>query len=136
MIRVVILGSDISALKCAHSILDQNPLTEVKVYTEDAEVGFPEAPELDELVLEEVLPSIPSNWYSSIPLGIDQNTPSRVAGAWLSKAMAIHLTSRGGEFNLRTMILNIDEEQQEISFRGGGSDPFGVDKYDELYDFR
>ena len=134
--RVAILGSSMPALEYAHNTLDKTPTTRVTVYTEDAEVGFPETPVSEELVLSKVIDSIPSNWYSSIPDGIDWNTPSTNASSWLSKSMAIRLASRGGRFLLRTIILNIDEDRQEVSFRGGGSAPFGVDEYDELQDFR
>ena len=134
--RVAILGSSVPALEYAHNTLDKTPSTRVTVYTEDAEVGFPETPVSEELVLSEVMDSIPSNWYSSIPDGIDWNIPSTSANSWLSKSMAIRLASRGGRFLLRTIILNIDEDRQEVSFRGGGSAPFGVDEYDELQDFR
>ena len=134
--RVAILGSSLPALEYAHNTLDKTPSTRVTVYTEDAEVGFPETPLSEELVLSEVMDSIPSNWYSSIPDGIDWNIPSTSASSWLSKSMAIRLASRGGRFLLRTIILNIDEDRQEVSFRGGGSAPFGVDEYDELQDFR
>ena len=134
--RVAILGSSLPALEYAHNTLDKTPSTRVTVYTEDAEVGFPETPVSEELVLSEVMGSIPSNWYSSIPDGIDWNIPSTSASSWLSKSMAIRLASRGGRFLLRTIILNIDEDRQEVSFRGGGSAPFGVDEYDELQDFR
>ena len=134
--RVAILGSSMPALEYAHNTLDKTPSTRVTIYTEDAEVGFPETPVSEELVLREVMDSIPSNWYSSIPDGIDRNIPSTNANSWLSKSMAIRLASRGGRFLLRTIILNIDEDRQEVSFRGGGSAPFGVDEYDELQDFR
>ena len=134
--RVAILGSSMPALEYAHNTLDKTPSTRVTVYTEDAEVGFPETPVSEELVLSEVMGSIPSNWYSSIPDGIDWNIPSTSANSWLSKSMAIRLASRGGRFLLRTIILNIDEDRQEVSFRGGGSAPFGVEEYDELQDFR
>ena len=80
--------------------------------------------------------SIPSNRYSSIPEGIDWNTPSTSANSWLSKSMAIRLASRGGRFLLRTIVLNIDEDRQEVSFRGGGVVSSGVEPYDELQDFR
>ena len=99
-------------------------------------MGFPETPVLEELVMSEALDSIPSNWYSSIPEGIDWNTPSTSASSWLSKSMAIRLASRGGRFLLRTIILNIDEDRQEVSFRGGGMVRSGVESYDELHDFR
>ena len=134
--RVAILGSSLPALEYAHNTLDKTPSARITLYTEDAEVGFPETPVSEELVLSEVMDSIPSNWYSSIPDGIDWNIPSTSASSWLSKSMAIRLASRGGRFLLRTIILNIDEDRQEVSFRGGGSTPFGVEEYDELQDFR
>ena len=136
MIDIAILGSSIPALECAHTTLDETPSARVTVYTEDAEVGFPEVPVSEELVMSEVLDSIPNNWYSSIPKGIDRNTPSTSANSWLSKSMAIRLASRGGRFLLRTTILNIDEDRREISFRGGGMVRSGVDRYDELHDYR
>ena len=136
MIDIAILGSTKPALEYAHTILDKTPSARVTVYTEDAEVGFPEVPISKELVLNEALDSIPNNWYSSIPEGVDWNTPSTSASSWLSKSMAIRLVSRGGQFLLHTTILNIDEDRQEISFRGGGVVRSGVEPYDELYDFR
>ena len=134
--RVAILGSTILALEHAHNTLDKTPSARVTVYTEDAEVGFPEVPGSEELVLREVMDSIPNNWYSSIPEGIDWNTPSTSANSWLSKSMAIRLASRGARFLLRTIVLNIDEDRQEVSFRGGGMVRSGVESYDELQDFR
>ena len=134
--RVAILGTSMSALEYAHNTLDKTPSTRVTVYTEDAEVGFPETPLSEELVLSEVMDSIPSNWYSSIPDGIDWNIPSTSASSWLSKSMAIRLTSRGGRFHLRTIVFNIDEDRREISFRGGGMVRSGIEPYDELHDFR
>ena len=99
-------------------------------------MGFPERPVSEELLMSEALASIPNNWYSSIPEGIDLNTPSTSANSWLSKSMAIRLASRGGRFLLRTVVLNIDEDRKEISFRGGGAVRSGVEPYDELQDFR
>jgi len=136
MIDIAILGSSIPALEYAHTILDKTPSARVTVYTEDAEVGFPETPVSEELLMSEALDSIPSNWYSLIPEGIDWDTPSTSANSWLSKSMAIRLASRGGRFLLRTIVLNIDEDRREISFRGGGIVRSGVESYDELHDFR
>ena len=124
------------ALEHAHSILDETPTTRVVVYTEEAEIGFPEIPPPEEIILTDALTTIPENWYSTIPMGIDQDTPSKTAHSWLVKSLAIRLASRGAQFFLRTSILEIDEERQEISFRGGGSISSGVEPYDELYDFR
>ena len=134
--HIAILGSSMPALEYAHTTLDKTPSSQITVYTEDAEVGFPETPVLEELVMNHALESIPSNWYSSIPKGIDWNTSSTSANSWLSKSMAIRLASRGAQFLLRTTILKIDEDRREISFRGGGMVRFGVDNYDEMYDFR
>ncbi len=136
MIDIAILGSSMPALECAHTTLDETPSARVTVYTEDAEVGFPSSPVSEELVLSEAMDSIPSNWYSSIPEGIDWDTPSTSANSWLSKSMAIRLASRGGQFLLHTTVLNIDEDRREISFRGGGMVRSGVESYDELHDFR
>ena len=136
MIQIAILGSTKTALEYAHTTLDKTPSARVTVYTEDAEVGFPEVPISEELVLNEALDSIPNNWYSSIPEGVDWTTPSTSASSWLSKSMAIRLVSRGGQFLLHTTILNIDEDRREISFRGGGMVRSGVDRYDELHDYR
>ena len=136
MIQIAILGSTKTALEYAHTTLDKTPSARITVYTEDAEVGFPEVPLSEELVMSELIDSIPNNWYSSIPEGIDRKTPSTSANSWLSKSMAIRLASRGGRFLLRTTILNIDEDRREISFRGGGIVRFGMESYDELHDFR
>jgi hypothetical protein len=135
-VNIAILGSPKVALEHAHSILDETPTARVVVYSEEAEIGFPEIPTSEEIVLTDTLTAIPENWYSTIPIGIDQDIPSKTAYSWLVKLLAIQLASRGAEFLLRTTILDIDEERQEISFRGGGLVGSGVESYDELYDFR
>ena len=134
--NIAILGSPKVALEHAHSILDETPTARVVVYTEEAEIGFPEIPVSEEIILTDALTTIPENWYSTIPVGIDQDIPSKTAHSWLVKLLAIRLASRGTQFLLRTRILEIDEDRQEISFRGGGSIGSGVEPYDELYDFR
>ncbi|RZP08803.1 MAG: hypothetical protein EVA35_03650 [Candidatus Poseidoniales archaeon] len=134
--NIAILGSSKMALEHAHSILDETSIARVVVYTEEAEIGFPEIPYSEEIILTEALTIIPENWYSTIPVGIDQDNPSKTAHSWLIKLLAIRLVSRGARFLLRTRILEIDEDRQEISFRGGGSIGSGVEPYDELYDFR
>ena len=133
---IAILGSPKVALEHAHSILDETPTARVVIYTEEAEIGFPEIPLSEEIILTDALTTIPENWYSTIPIGIDQDSPSKTAHSWLVKLLAIRLASRGAQFLLRTTILDIDEDRQEISFRGGGSIGSGAEPYDELYDFR
>ena len=134
--NIAILGSPKVALEHAHSILDETPTARVVVYTEEAEIGFPEIPLSEEIILTDALTTIPENWYSTIPIGIDQDSPSKTAHSWLVKLLAIKLASRGAQFLLRTTILEIDEDRQEISFRGGGSIGSGVEPYDDFYDFR
>ena len=124
------------ALEHGHSILDETSTARVVVYTEEAEIGFPEIPYSEEIILTEALTTIPENWHSTIPVGIDQDNPSKTAYSWLVKLLAVRLASRGAQFLLRTRILEIDEDRREISFRGGGSIGSGVEPYDELYDFR
>ena len=133
---IAILGSPKVALEHAHSILDETPTARVVIYTEEAEIGFPEIPLSEEIILTDALTTIPENWYSTIPVGIDQDIPSKTAHSWLVKLLAIRLASRGAQFLLRTTILEIDEDRREISFRGGGIVRSGVEPYDELYDFR
>ena len=133
---MAILGSPKMALEYAHSIFDKTPSAQVIIYTEEAEIGFPEIPFSEKVMLSEALATIPENWYSTIPNGIDQDIPSRTAHSWLTKSLAIRLASRGAQFFLRTTILEIDEKRQEISFRGGGLVSSGVSSYDILSDFR
>ena len=136
MNRIVILGSSLEALQQGHMSLDENISAKITIYTEDAEPGFPDVGVFEEVELEESLISIPEGWVASIPSVVGREEPSAVAYSWLCKAMAIRLAERGVRFQLRTSILGIDDKRQEISFRGGGRVPFGVDCYDELYDYR
>ena len=136
MTQVAILGSTIEALEQAHSILDKSPSSQITIYTEDAEVGFPEPPSLEELILRVKLDSIPEAWVSNIPNTINPDLASTTAASWLCKSMAVRLAMRGVRFLLRTSILDVETNQCEISFRGGGLVGSGVDSYDELHDFR
>ena len=117
-------------------ILDEDMFAQITIYTEDAEPGFPDVEVFEEVDLEESLSSMPDKWIGTIPRIVGSGSSSKVAHSWLCKAMAIRLAERGARFQLRTSILDIDEERGEISFRGGGRVPSGVDRYDELHDFR
>ena len=136
MNRIAILGSSLEALQQGHMSLDENISAKITIYTEDAEPGFPDVGVFEEVELEESLISTPEGWVASIPSVVGREEPSAVAYSWLCKAMAIRLAERGVRFQLRTSILGIDDKRQEISFRGGGRVPSGVDYYDELYDYR
>ena len=136
MNRIAILGSCLEALQQGHMSLDENISTKITIYTEDAEPGFPDVEVFEEVELAESLISIPKGWVGSIPSVVGREEPSALAYSWLCKAMAIRLAERGAQFQLRTSILGIDDKRQEISFRGGGRVPSGVDYYDELYDYR
>ena len=124
------------ALQQGHRSLDGNSSAEITIYTEEAEAGFPDTEVFEETDLEESLSSIPGEWIGLIPRVVERQGPSAVVHLWLCKAMAIRLAERGAQFQLRTAIIGIDDRRQEISFRGGGSVPFGVVEYDELHDFR
>ena len=136
MNQIIVLGSSLEALQRAHAILDEDISTKITIYTEDAEPGFPDMEVFEEVDLEKSLSSMPDKWIGSIPGIVGRGGSSKVAYSWLCKAMAIRLAERGVQFQLRTSILDIDEELGQISFRGGGRVPSGVDRYDELHDFR
>jgi len=134
--RIAILGSSLEALQQGHMSLDENVSAKITIYTEDAEPGFSDVGAFEEVELEQSLISMPMGWVGSIPSVVGREEPSALAYSWLCKAMAIRLAERGAQFQLRTSILGIDDKRQEISFRGGGRVPSGVDYYDELYDYR
>ena len=117
--RIAILGINQESICHAHSILDRDNSALITIYTEDAEAGFSEIPP-EAIILNEVLESISSKWYGHVPEILDRDTPSSTSSSWLVKALAIRLAERGAKFLLHTRISNIDEENQEISFRGGG----------------
>ena len=133
--RVVILGVNQESICQAHSILDKDNRALITIYTEDAEAGFSENPPAA-IILNEVLESISSKWYGLVPEALDRDTPSSTNSSWLVKALAIRLAARGAKFLLHTRISNIDEVNQEISFRGGGQIPSGIQRYDQLLDYR
>ena len=133
--RIVILGISQESLHLAHSILDNDPTTIISIYTEDAEAGFTEDAR-ETIILKDTLNKISSDWYGYIPESVDRDKPSSTSSSWLVKALAIRLAERGTQFLLHTKILDIDEETQEISFRGGGVIPSGTHQYDQMYDFR
>ena len=133
--RIVILGINQESICHAHSILDGDNSALITIYTEDAEAGFSEIPP-EAIILNEVLESISSKWYGLVPEALDRDTPSSTSSSWLVKALAIRLAERGAKFLLHTRISNIDEKNQEISFRGGGQIPSGIQRYDQLLDYR
>ena len=133
--RIAILGINQESICHAHSILDRDNRALITIYTEDAEAGFSENPP-EAIILNEVLESISSKWYGHVPEILDRDTPSSTSSSWLVKALAIRLAERGAKFLLHTRISNIDEENQEISFRGGGQIPSAIQRYHQLLDYR
>ena len=133
--KIAIFGVNLESMTRAHRSLDDDPSNIITVYTEDAEAGFSENP-LEGIVLKDYLQTISKDWYGTIPKSVDYDNASSTSSSWLVKSMSIRLAERGANFLLHTRILEIHEEQQEIHFRGGGQEPSGVHRYDELYDFR
>ena len=62
MNQIAVLGSSLEALQRAHMILDQDMSAKIMIYTEDAEVGFPDAEVFVETDLDEYLSSIPVSY--------------------------------------------------------------------------
>ena len=133
--NIAILGVNLESVKKAHSSLDNDPSNMVTLYTQDAEAGFSENP-LQCIRLDEYLQTVSPDWYGNIPISVDYENESSTSSSWLVKAMSIRLAERGAKFLLHTRILEIDNDLQEIHFRGGGQESAGVHRYDELYDFR
>jgi len=133
--QICIIESSLEALQQAHIFLDNDPSTLITIFTKDAEVGFSERP-LEPIILNNFLDTLSSDWYGAIPNSVERENPSSTSNSWLCKALAIRLAERGVKFLLHTKILDVNEEIQEISFRGGGSTPSGTYRYDQLYDFR
>ena len=129
------MGINQESICHAHSILDKDNRALITIYTEDAEAGFSEDPP-EAIILNEVLGSISSKWYGTVPEAVDRDNISSTSSSWLVKALSIRLAERGAKFLLHTRISNIDEENQEISFRGGGQIPSGIQRYDQLLDYR
>lgn len=129
------MGTSQKSLCHAHYILDSNPNALITIYTEDAEAGFTENPN-EAIILKDILAKISSQWYGYIPDSVEYDKLSSTSSSWLVKALAIRLAERGGQFILHTRISEIDEINQQISFRGGGMVASGTNQYDELYDFR
>ena len=133
--RIAILGINQESICHALSILVRDNSALITIYTEDAEAGFSENPP-EAIILNEVLESISSMWYGLVPEALDRDTPSSTSSSWLVKALAIRLAERCSKFLLHTRISNIDEVNQEISFRGGGQIPSGIQRYEQLLDYR
>ena len=145
MIRVIILGSCSRALRRGHLILDEvldydlNYPVEVIIYTEDAEVGaqYPFALFDIHNELGHYLNDDRSDSHlGSFPPPENLWTSKSAAYLWECKALAIRLAERGARLQLRTSILDIDEEGGKITFRRLDRQASGVVRYDELYDYR
>ena len=133
--KFAFLGANLETLYKGHSILDKDPSSDITVYTEDAEAGFSEHPH-HPIILNDLVETIPSDWYGRIPDSVNRENKSSTSSSWLVKALSIRLAERGANFLLHTRIIEIDDENQEIHFRGGGSNSSGIHPYDQLYDFR
>ena len=136
MSQVAILGSSLEALQKAHEILDKNPSKDITIYTEDAEVGFPDSETFEKINVSSALKTMPDEWVGFIPKVVGNGGESVVAHSWLCKAMVIRLAERGVRLQLRTTIISIDEEEKGISFRGAGKVSSGMTFFDELHDYR
>jgi len=118
-LRIAIVGIELSQLVCAHTILDQNPRTEIHLISEKAEAGL--IGELPGLISQPLSNNIPDNWIDE--LGSQKPTKSNTAvrRSWLEKAMATKLVERGTNLHLRTTINSIKSPLGEtIHLSGAG----------------
>ncbi len=131
MSTVIILGGNLTALSCAHSILDSCPDVDLHIVEESAEIGLlGEGPGIFSS-----WPVTPLHWLSS--MGSQEPTPDSTAvrRSWLEKAMATSLSSRGCTTHLRTRAASTDTTGN-LTITGAG--PLGTSQIssDILLDLR
>ena len=98
--RVAIIGTELSNLICAHTLLDQHPEMELHLIEERPETGLMgEGPGLLNGHFEELFSR---EWHHH--LGSQQPNPesSALRRSWLEKSIASKLSERGAVIHLRT----------------------------------
>ena len=98
--RIAIIGTNLSNLICAHTILDQRPGVELHLIDERAETGLMgEGPGLLSGNLEDLLPK---DWHHHLGSQQPTNESTALRRSWLEKSIASKLSERGAVLHLRT----------------------------------
>ncbi len=117
--RIIILGTDLSALVCGHNLLDVDPQTNLHLLTEHAEAGLmEEGPGILTTPLETM---IPEDWIHDLRNQQPSSESTAVRRSWLERAMASRLAERGAVFHLRTRsIREGNNGNQILKLEGAG----------------
>ena len=116
MTRILIYGTELISLICAHSLLDSILGAEIHLVDSKAEVGLLE--EGPGLITKNKLPILPNQWMSSLKSQQPTTESTAVRRSWFEKACATKLASRGVIFHLRTKTNKINKST--IKFEGAG----------------
>ncbi len=119
MLRLAIIGIELSQLVCAHTIFDRYPDAEVHLISERAEAGL--IGELPGLITQPLSKTIPNEWIGDLGSQTPTSSDTAVRRSWLEKAMATKLVERGANLHLRTTIQRDQTESGEsITLSGAG----------------
>ena len=119
MLRIVIIGIELSQLVCAHTLLDKRPDMEVHLISERAEAGL--IGELPGLITNPLSNTIPNEWIGDLGSQLPTSSATAVRRSWLEKAMATKLVERGANLHLRTTTqLGKTESGESITLSGAG----------------
>ena len=108
--QIIILGTDLSALVCGHSLMDSEPQTNLHLLTDNAEVGL-----MDEgpgILTNPLQTLIPKDWIHDLRNQEPSPDSTAVRRSWLERAMASKLAERGAVFHLHTK--HVQEQKNGI----------------------
>ncbi|HJO42569.1 MAG TPA: hypothetical protein QF508_04090 [Candidatus Thalassarchaeaceae archaeon] len=116
MTRILIHGTELISLICAHSLLDSIKNVEIHLVDSKAEVGLLE--EGPGLISANNLPILPNEWIGSLKSQQPRDESTAIRRSWFEKACATKLASRGVFFHLRSKTNKINKST--IKFEGAG----------------
>ena len=117
--RIAIIGTNLSNLICAHTILDERPDVELHLIDERAETGLMgEGPGLLTGGLEDLLPK---DWHHHLGSQQPNHESTALRRSWFEKSIASKLSDRGAVMHLRThTTIDYDGNSIRLVFTGAG----------------
>lgn len=117
--RVAIIGTNLSNLICAHTILDECPDVELHLIDERAETGLMgEGPGLLTGHFEDLFPK---DWHHHLGSQQPNHESTALRRSWLEKSIGSKLSERGAVLHLRThTTIEADAEKTRLYLSGAG----------------
>ena len=117
--RVAIIGTNLSNLICAHTILDERPDVELHLIDERAETGLMgEGPGLLTGHFEDLFPK---DWHHHLGSQQPNHESTALRRSWLEKSIGSKLSERGAILHLRTRTtIEADAEKTRLYLSGAG----------------